>query len=109
METYKPVIRWWSFVNPRLLAHFSESLVVHSDRFIFKKGIFDMVRISDARMSGTAYGTVILHTSPEAAIGGPLAVVRDGDMIEVDVEAHGFILTYPKPNWRHGSPLGAPR
>ena len=41
METYKPVIRWWSFVNPRLLAHFSESLVVHSDRFIFKKGIFD--------------------------------------------------------------------
>lgn len=44
-----------------------------------------MVRISDARMSGTAYGTVVLHTSPEAAAGGPLAVVRDGDMIELDV------------------------
>lgn len=52
---------------------------------VLKKGITDMVRISDARMSGTAYGTVILHTSPEAAAGGPLAVVRDGDMIELDV------------------------
>lgn len=52
---------------------------------VLKKGITDMVRISDARMSGTAYGTVVLHTSPEAAVGGPLAVVRDGDMIELDV------------------------
>lgn len=52
---------------------------------VLKKGITDMVRISDARMSGTAYGTVVLHTSPEAAAGGPLAVVRDGDMIELDV------------------------
>ena len=52
---------------------------------ILARGIKDMVRISDARMSGTAYGTVILHTAPEAAAGGPLAVVRDGDMIEVDV------------------------
>ena len=52
---------------------------------VLKKGITDMVRISDARMSGTAYGTVILHTSPEAAAGGPLAVVKNGDMIEVDV------------------------
>lgn len=52
---------------------------------VLRKGIKDMVRISDARMSGTAYGTVILHTSPEAAIGGPLAIVRDGDMIDLDV------------------------
>lgn len=52
---------------------------------ILKKGITDMVRISDARMSGTAYGTVVLHTSPEAAAGGPLAVVQNGDMIELDV------------------------
>lgn len=52
---------------------------------ILRKGITDMVRISDARMSGTAYGTVVLHTSPEAAMGGPLAIVRDGDMIELDV------------------------
>jgi L-arabonate dehydrase len=52
---------------------------------VLKKGITDMVRISDARMSGTAYGTVVLHTSPEAAVGGPLAVVKNGDMIELDV------------------------
>ncbi|QJR14785.1 IlvD/Edd family dehydratase [Usitatibacter palustris] len=52
---------------------------------ILKKGITDMVRISDARMSGTAYGTVVLHTAPEAALGGPLALVQDGDMIELDV------------------------
>jgi dihydroxy-acid dehydratase len=52
---------------------------------VLRKGITDMVRVSDARMSGTAYGTVILHVSPEAAAGGPLALVRDGDMIELDV------------------------
>jgi L-arabonate dehydrase len=52
---------------------------------VLRKGITDMVRISDARMSGTAYGTVVLHTTPEAAVGGPLAVVRNGDMIELDV------------------------
>jgi L-arabonate dehydrase len=52
---------------------------------VLAKGIRDMVRISDARMSGTAYGTVVLHTSPEAAAGGPLALVKDGDMIEIDV------------------------
>jgi dihydroxy-acid dehydratase len=59
---------------------------------ILKKGITDMVRISDARMSGTAYGTVVLHTSPEAAAGGPLAVVRDGDMIELDVPSRRLHL-----------------
>jgi len=52
---------------------------------VLRKGITDMIRISDARMSGTAYGTVVLHVSPEAAAGGPLAVVRSGDMIELDV------------------------
>src|SRR5512134_2608974 len=52
---------------------------------LLKKGITDMVRISDARMSGTAYGTVILHISPEAAAGGALALVEDGDPIELDV------------------------
>ena len=59
---------------------------------ILKQGIRDMVRISDARMSGTAYGTVVLHVAPEAARGGPLAVVRDGDMIELDVEARRLHL-----------------
>jgi len=53
---------------------------------VLRKGITDMVRISDARMSGTAYGTVILHASPEAAVGGPLAVVQNGDMIEIDID-----------------------
>lgn len=52
---------------------------------VLRKGITDMVRISDARMSGTAYGTVILHTAPEAAAGGPLALVQNGDIIELDV------------------------
>src|SRR5436190_12307814 len=53
---------------------------------ILEKGITDMVRISDGRMSGTAYGTVVLHVSPEAAIGGNLALVKSGDMIELDVK-----------------------
>ena len=53
---------------------------------ILEKGIKDMVRISDGRMSGTAYGTVVLHVSPESAIGGNLALVQNGDMIELDVE-----------------------
>ncbi len=52
---------------------------------LLKKGITDMIRISDARMSGTAYGTVVLHTAPEAAAGGPLALVQNGDLIELDV------------------------
>ena len=52
---------------------------------VLKKGITDMVRISDARMSGTAYGTVVLHTAPEAAAGGPLALVQNGDEITLDV------------------------
>ena len=52
---------------------------------VLKKGVRDMIRISDARMSGTAYGTVILHTAPEAAVKGPLAAVQNGDEIEIDV------------------------
>ena len=52
---------------------------------LLRKGITDMVRISDGRMSGTAYGTVVLHTAPEAAAGGPLAVVQNGDLVELNV------------------------
>jgi len=59
---------------------------------ILKKGITDMVRISDARMSGTAYGTVVLHVAPEAAAGGPLALVKTGDIIELDVPARRLHL-----------------
>ena len=62
---------------------------------VLKKGITDMVRISDARMSGTAYGTVVLHTSPEAALGGPLAAVRSGDTIELDVANRRLHLDIP--------------
>ncbi len=54
-------------------------------RKLASRGVKDMVRISDARMSGTAFGTIVLHISPEAAIGGPLALVRDGDRIALDV------------------------
>ena len=59
---------------------------------VLQKGITDMVRISDGRMSGTAYGAVVLHVSPEAAAGGPLALVQTGDMIELDVEARRLHL-----------------
>jgi L-arabonate dehydrase len=63
---------------------------------ILKKGITDMVRISDARMSGTAFGTVVLHVSPEAAAGGVLALVNNGDMIELDVAARRLHLSVPQ-------------
>jgi dihydroxy-acid dehydratase len=59
---------------------------------LLKRGIKDMVRISDARMSGTAYGTVVLHVAPEAAAGGPLALVRDGDVVLLDVPARRLEL-----------------
>ncbi|HYE53954.1 MAG TPA: dihydroxy-acid dehydratase, partial [Chitinophagaceae bacterium] len=59
---------------------------------LLEKGVTDMVRISDGRMSGTAYGTVVLHVSPEAAIGGTLALVKNGDMIELDVAARRIHL-----------------
>ena len=61
-------------------------------RKLLQQGVRDMVRISDARMSGTAFGTVVLHTAPEAAVGGPLALVQDGDMIELDVAARRLHL-----------------
>ncbi|MEN9560001.1 MAG: hypothetical protein RLZZ502_1212 [Pseudomonadota bacterium] len=78
---------------------------------VLRKGITDMVRISDARMSGTAYGTVILHVAPEAAAGGPLALVQSGDMIEVDVanrrvhlEVSDAELARRKANWQAPEP-----
>jgi L-arabonate dehydrase len=78
---------------------------------LLKQGVTDMVRISDARMSGTAYGTVVLHTAPEAAIGGPLALVRNGDLIELDVakrKLHLHVsdaeLTRRKQQWTLAKP-----
>jgi L-arabonate dehydrase len=80
---------------------------------LLRRGITDLVRISDARMSGTAYGTVVLHVSPEAAAGGPLALVRNGDFIEVDVPARRLHLDVSvaelierRANWK---PAAAPR
>ena len=61
-------------------------------RKLLERGVTDLVRISDARMSGTAYGTVVLHVSPESAVGGTLALVRDGDEIELNVEARRIEL-----------------
>jgi dihydroxy-acid dehydratase len=62
---------------------------------LLKRGVRDMVRICDARMSGTAYGTVVLHVAPEAAAGGPLALVRTGDWITLDVPSRTLTLEVP--------------
>jgi dihydroxy-acid dehydratase len=64
-------------------------------RKLLEAGVRDMVRISDARMSGTASGTVVLHVCPEAAIRGPLALVRDGDVIELDVPQRKLNVLLP--------------
>jgi L-arabonate dehydrase len=78
---------------------------------VLRRGITDMVRISDARMSGTAYGAVVLHISPEAAVGGTLALVKDGDMIELDVEKRRLHLDVSeqelalrRANWQAPAP-----
>ena len=78
---------------------------------LLKEGVRDMVRISDCRMSGTSYGACVLHVAPEAAIGGPLALVRDGDMIELDVEGRVLHLDVDddelarrKENWQAPEP-----
>ena len=62
---------------------------------LLQQGVRDMVCISDGRMSGTAYGTVILHVAPESAVGGPLALVQDGDLIELDVEKRSLNMAVP--------------
>ena len=79
---------------------------------VLEKGITDMVRISDGRMSGTAFGTVVLHVSPEAAVGGTLALVQNGDFIELDVAGRRIHLDVPeeelnkrKQNWTPPEPV----
>jgi dihydroxy-acid dehydratase len=64
-------------------------------RVLLERGVVDMVRISDARMSGTSFGTVVLHVAPESAIGGPLAAVRTGDDIALDVAGRRIRLLVP--------------
>lgn len=80
---------------------------------LLTRGITDVVRISDGRMSGTAYGTVVLHISPESAIGGPLALVENGDDIELDVEARRLdlcvsddVLSRRRAAWKPAPPAG---
>ena len=63
---------------------------------LLKAGVRDMLRISDARMSGTSYGACILHVAPEAHVGGPLALVQTGDIISVDVPARRIDLAVPE-------------
>ena len=68
----------------------------HLPRKLLEQGVTDMIRISDARMSGTAFGTVVLHVSPESAVGGTLALVQNGDMIELDVPGRRLHLDVPE-------------
>ncbi|GAA3716910.1 L-arabinonate dehydratase [Nonomuraea antimicrobica] len=68
---------------------------------LLREGVTDMVRISDARMSGTAYGTAVLHVAPESAVGGPLAAVRDGDLIDLDVPGRRLHLDVDDSEIRH--------
>ena len=63
---------------------------------LLKRGYSDMLRLSDARMSGTAYGACVLHVAPEAYIGGPLALLRDGDIVEVDIEKRALSMQVPE-------------
>lgn len=63
---------------------------------LLRQGVRDMVRISDSRMSGTSYGTCVLHVAPESAVGGPLALVRTGDLITLDVAARRISLEVPE-------------
>jgi dihydroxy-acid dehydratase len=64
-------------------------------RKLLQAGVRDMVRLSDARMSGTSYGACVLHIAPESAVGGPLALVRNGDLIALDVPARRLELLVP--------------
>lgn len=73
-------------IGPRGYPGMPELGNIRLPSYLLSKGITDMVRVSDGRMSGTAYGTVVLHVSPESSVGGPLALVRDGDLISLDVE-----------------------
>jgi dihydroxyacid dehydratase/phosphogluconate dehydratase len=81
-------------------------------RKLLERGITDMVRISDARMSGTGYGTVVLHVAPEAAVGGPLALVQTGDWVQMDVPARTLRMEVDDEQLsrrrRHWRPPGPP-
>lgn len=73
---------------------------------LLEQGVRDMVRVCDGRMSGTAYGTVVLHVAPEAAAGGPLALVRTGDTIVLDVPARRIDVDVDPDEWARRTPNG---
>ena len=82
--------------GPRGAPGMPEAGYIPIPRKLARQGVKDMVRISDARMSGTAFGTIILHASPEAAVGGPLALIRDGDMITLNAPERTLSLDVPE-------------
>jgi dihydroxy-acid dehydratase len=78
---------------------------------LLKAGVKDMVRLSDARISGTSFGTIVVHISPESAVGGPLAIVQEGDEIELDIAGRRLELHVPdaeikkrQNDWRPSPP-----
>jgi dihydroxy-acid dehydratase len=102
------------YCGPRGYPGMPETANVPLPAKLLKKGVRDMVRICDGRMSGTAYGTVILHVAPEAAAGGPLALVETGDQITLDVPARTLTLDVPddelerrRQQWNPPAPAAA--
>ncbi len=83
--------------GPRSPAAMPEAGFLPIPKKLLAAGVKDMVRMSDARMSGTAYGTIVLHVAPEAAVGGPLALVRDGDRIRLSVKERKLDLLVDEP------------
>ena len=81
--------------GPKSVSGMPESGYLPIPKKLLKNGVKDIVRISDARMSGTAFGTVILHVSPESAVGGPLGLVRNGDEIQLSVKERRLDLLVP--------------
>ncbi|MCD6077176.1 MAG: ilvD, partial [Ramlibacter sp.] len=79
-------------IGPKGAPGMPEAGYIPLPRKLARKGVKDMVRISDGRMSGTAFGTIVLHVTPESAIGGPLALVRNGDRIRLSVSAREISL-----------------
>jgi dihydroxy-acid dehydratase len=73
------------------------------------KGVKDMIRVSDARMSGTAFGTIVLHVTPDAASGGPLALVRTGDRIRLSVKERRIDLLVDEAELRKRAAANAPQ
>ena len=76
--------------------------------YLLAQGVRDMVRISDARMSGTSYGACVLHVAPESFVGGPLAFVQTGDLITLDVAARELFLIFQNGHWPSARNTGSP-